>query len=66
MVRSMGGMVFPRRGTSGPDTVWQIKGINVFSEIQTPCGETKYMLFTDVSKYIPWIKEVTANDGSNS
>lgn len=62
----MGGMVFPREGTSGVNTAWQIRGINVFSEIQMPCQDTKYILFTDVSKYTAWIKGVTTIDGNNS
>lgn len=59
-------MVIPKEGTNGENTMWQIRGINIYSEIQVPCDETKYKLFTDVAKYSPWIQEIINNDKKNS
>ncbi|XP_076254544.1 limulus clotting factor C-like isoform X1 [Rhynchophorus ferrugineus] len=56
---SGGGMVFPKEGTSGADTVWQIRGIvSVSIPLQGhgTCDPSNYMIFTDVAKHLAWIK----------
>ncbi|XP_060532655.1 CLIP domain-containing serine protease B15-like isoform X2 [Cylas formicarius] len=58
---SGGGMVFPRTGTSGADTVWQLRGIvsvGVALQSQGVCDTSHYIIFTDVAKYLPWIREL--------
>ncbi|KAL3270852.1 hypothetical protein HHI36_021370 [Cryptolaemus montrouzieri] len=58
---SGGGMVFPRRGTSDSNTVWQIRGlvsVGVALQGQGLCDPTQYIVFTDVAKYIDWIEEI--------
>ncbi|CAG9831457.1 unnamed protein product [Diabrotica balteata] len=58
---SGGSMVFPKRSSSGQNPVWQIRGIvSVGVALQTEgiCDTSQYVIFTDVAKYLPWIKEV--------
>lgn len=58
-------MVLPKEGTNGQDTVWQLRGLKLFYEIQAPCDESKHILFTDIAKYTAWIQEVIGNNGKN-
>lgn len=54
-------MVFPRRGTSGRTTVWQIRGIvsvGVALQGKGLCDTSQYIVFTDVAKYTHWIRQV--------
>jgi hypothetical protein len=58
---SGGGMVFPKSGTSGHNTVWQIRGIvsvGVALQGQGVCDPRHYIVFTDVAKHSDWIKQV--------
>ncbi|XP_063924172.1 serine proteinase stubble-like isoform X3 [Zophobas morio] len=58
---SGGGMVFPRSGTNGQNTVWQIRGIvsvGVALQGQGVCDPKHYIVFTDVAKHVDWIKQV--------
>lgn len=58
---SGGGMVFPKSGTSGENTVWQIRGIvsvGVALQGQGVCDPSHYIVFTDVAKHLDWIKQV--------
>ncbi|CAH0549014.1 unnamed protein product, partial [Brassicogethes aeneus] len=58
---SGGGMVFPKQGTSGADTIWHIRGlvsIGVALQGQYICDNKQYIVFTDVAKYLKWIKDV--------
>ncbi|XP_072382323.1 uncharacterized protein [Diabrotica undecimpunctata] len=58
---SGGSMVFPKKSLSGQNPVWQIRGIvSVGVALQTEgiCDTSQYVIFTDVAKYLPWIKEV--------
>ena len=54
-------MVFPRSGTNGQNTVWQIRGIvsvGVALQGQGVCDPKHYIVFTDVAKHVDWIKQV--------
>ncbi|XP_050501125.1 serine protease Hayan-like isoform X2 [Diabrotica virgifera virgifera] len=58
---SGGSMVFPKKSTSGQNPVWQIRGIvSVGVALQTEgiCDTSQYVIFTDVAKFLPWIKGV--------
>ncbi|KAJ8963548.1 hypothetical protein NQ314_005553, partial [Rhamnusium bicolor] len=60
---SGGGMVFPKKGTSGQNTVWQIRGlVSVAVALQERgiCDTSEYIVFTDVAKHIHWIRQVLA------
>ncbi|CAH1132378.1 unnamed protein product [Ceutorhynchus assimilis] len=57
---SGGGMVFKRPGTSGENTIWQLRGLvslGVVKQTQTICDPKQYSIFTDVAKYLSWIKD---------
>lgn len=57
---SGGGMVFPKAGTSGADTVWQLRGIvsvSVALQGEGTCDPSHFMVFTDASKHLSWIKQ---------
>nr|XP_023012927.1 uncharacterized protein LOC111502961 [Leptinotarsa decemlineata] len=58
---SGGGLVFRKRSTSGGSTVWQIRGIvsNTIAKEGRVCDPNYYVIFTDVAKYVEWIKSVT-------
>ncbi|XP_044763414.1 serine proteinase stubble-like [Coccinella septempunctata] len=61
---SGGGMVFPRRGTSGSNTVWQIRGlvsVGVAFQGKIICDTSQYVVFTDVAKHLDWIQTVLNN-----
>ncbi|XP_018571207.1 chymotrypsin-C-like [Anoplophora glabripennis] len=66
ILRSVSGMVLSKDGTNYQNTVWQIRGINVFSEIQAPCDEIKHMIFTDVAKYTGWLQGIIKSDSENT
>lgn len=53
---SGGGLIFPKSGTTGANTVWQLRGIvsNSVSRGDS-CDPNKYVIFTDASKYLDWI-----------
>ncbi|RZC34688.1 serine proteinase stubble-like, partial [Asbolus verrucosus] len=58
---SGGGMVFPKSGTNGHNTVWQIRGIvsvGVALQGQGVCDPQHYIVFTDVAKHLNWIRQV--------
>lgn len=63
---SGGSMVFPKRGTSGQNTIWQIRGlVSVGVALQTEgvCDTSQYVIFTDVAKHLSWIRQiVNSND----
>lgn len=58
---SGGGLVFPKPGTSGPNTVWEIRGIvsNTVPKPDNTCDPAYYVIFTDVAKYLDWIQDKT-------
>ncbi|KAK4878792.1 hypothetical protein RN001_011298 [Aquatica leii] len=56
---SGGGMVFRTSEDSG--SVWHLKGlisVSVVLQKQLKCGPQQFVVFTDVSKYEEWIKEM--------
>lgn len=58
---SGGGMVFPRIGTSGSSTVWQIRGlvsVGVAFQGKDICDTSQYVVFTDVAKHLDWIQGI--------
>ncbi|XP_066153841.1 limulus clotting factor C-like isoform X2 [Euwallacea fornicatus] len=58
---SGGGMVVPVWGTRGENSVWQLRGvvsIGVAKQNQAICDTKQYSIFTDVAKYVPWIKQI--------
>ncbi|CAH1991235.1 unnamed protein product [Acanthoscelides obtectus] len=58
---SGGGMVFPKRGTSGQNTVWQLRGIvsvGVALQGSGTCDTSHYVVFTDAAKYTHWIRQL--------
>ncbi|KAK9875991.1 hypothetical protein WA026_011092 [Henosepilachna vigintioctopunctata] len=58
---SGGGMVFPKKDTSGSKTIWQIRGIvsvGVALQGQAVCDPSQYIVFTDVAKYLEWIQQI--------
>ncbi|XP_056640067.1 uncharacterized protein LOC130447327 isoform X2 [Diorhabda sublineata] len=58
---SGGSMVFPKRGTSGQNTIWQIRGlVSVGVALQTEgvCDTSQYIIFTDVAKHLSWIRQI--------
>ncbi|KAL3270853.1 hypothetical protein HHI36_021371, partial [Cryptolaemus montrouzieri] len=62
---SGGGLVFPRRGTHGPNTIWQIRGlVSIGVALKTGgfCDTTQYTLFTDVAKHVDWIEDIVLSD----
>ncbi|KAJ8971170.1 hypothetical protein NQ317_013365 [Molorchus minor] len=56
---SGGGLIFPKTGTSGVDTVWELRGIvsNTFGK-DGICDPDYYVIFTDAAKYLDWIKDI--------
>ncbi|KAH1011977.1 hypothetical protein HUJ04_001238 [Dendroctonus ponderosae] len=57
---SGGGMVFPRSDTTGPNTVWQLRGIvslGVAKQSESVCDPKHYTVLTDAGKYSQWIKD---------
>ncbi|XP_074041881.1 uncharacterized protein isoform X2 [Leptinotarsa decemlineata] len=57
---SGGGMVFPKTGTRGQNTVWQLRGVisvSVALQGHGVCDTSQYILFTDVAKHLSWIKQ---------
>lgn len=56
---SGGGLFFPKNDTNGTNTVWQLKGIvsNTVG-IQNICDPTRYVIFTDASKFLEWITKI--------
>ncbi|CAH1118359.1 unnamed protein product [Phaedon cochleariae] len=58
---SGGGLMFPMRGTSGPNTQWQIRGMvsSTVPKIDNTCDPNHYVIFTDVAKYLGWIHNIT-------
>lgn len=55
-----GGMVFPQSNSSDYNPRWQLRGIvsvSVPSENQNICDVLHYVVFTDVAKYLVWIRE---------
>uniref|UniRef100_A0A6P7G765 Limulus clotting factor C-like n=1 Tax=Diabrotica virgifera virgifera TaxID=50390 RepID=A0A6P7G765_DIAVI len=56
---SGGGMVFPRSGSSPNNPIWEIRGmvsISVALQNQFRCDSSHYVVFTDIAKYLDWIK----------
>ncbi|KAG5880881.1 Chymotrypsinogen B2 [Gonioctena quinquepunctata] len=58
---SGGGLVFRKDGTTGANTVWQLRGIvsNTVAKEGRVCDPNYYVIFTDVAKYLDWIKDIT-------
>lgn len=62
---SGGGMVLPRGGTSGSNTVWQIRGlvsVGVAIQGKIKCDTSQYVVFTDVAKHLDWIQEILSHN----
>ncbi|CAH1184636.1 unnamed protein product [Phyllotreta striolata] len=59
---SGGGLIFPRAGTRGLDTIWEIRGIvsNSVGTLDRSCDPKHYVIFTDVAQYLDWIKQKTS------
>lgn len=58
---SGGGMVFPRTGTRGVDTVWELRGIvsiGVAQQTEMICDPDHFIIFTDVAKHLRWVKNI--------
>jgi secreted trypsin-like serine protease len=56
---SGGGMVFPKTSSSSSNPVWQLRGlvsISVALQNQLKCDSSHYVVFTDVAKYLDWIR----------
>ncbi|CAH0549015.1 unnamed protein product [Brassicogethes aeneus] len=55
---SGGGMVFPKEQVFDSQPIWQIRGvvsIGVALQGHFVCNDMKYVVFTDVAKYLDWI-----------
>lgn len=55
-------MVFPKPGTESRSPIWQIRGlisigVALQNKAQVKCDPYQYVVFTDVAKYLRWIKE---------
>ncbi|RZC34687.1 limulus clotting factor C-like [Asbolus verrucosus] len=56
---SGGGMVFPKSNTNPNNPIWQLRGlvsISVALQNQLKCDSSHYVVFTDVAKYLDWIR----------
>ncbi|KAJ8963549.1 hypothetical protein NQ314_005554 [Rhamnusium bicolor] len=56
---SGGGMIFPKAGSDSNNPVWQIRGlvsISVALQDTFKCDSKHYVVFTDIAKYLDWIK----------
>ncbi|KAJ8910433.1 hypothetical protein NQ315_012575 [Exocentrus adspersus] len=56
---SGGGLVFPKAGGNKNNPVWQLRGmvsISVALQNQLKCDSMHYVVFTDVAKYLDWVK----------
>ncbi|KAJ3653082.1 hypothetical protein Zmor_018999 [Zophobas morio] len=56
---SGGGMVFPKSNSNSGNPVWQLRGlvsISVALQNQLKCDSSHYVVFTDVAKYLDWIR----------
>ncbi|KAJ8956093.1 hypothetical protein NQ318_016546 [Aromia moschata] len=57
---SGGGIVFPKTGSNPQNPIWQLRGlvsISVALQNQVRCDSKHYVVFTDVAKYLDWIKQ---------
>lgn len=57
-------MVFPKKGTSGRNTIWQIRGIisvGVAFQGKILCDTSQYVVFTDVAKHSDWIQTILSS-----
>lgn len=54
-------MVFQKAGTSWPDEIWEIRGIvsSTLAKEGQICDPYYYVIFTDVGKFVGWIKANT-------
>ncbi|XP_017770035.1 PREDICTED: coagulation factor X-like isoform X2 [Nicrophorus vespilloides] len=56
---SGGGMIFPKSTSTPSKKMWQLRGlvsISVALQNQFRCDSSHYVVFTDVAKYLDWIK----------
>lgn len=56
---SGGGIAFPRPNSPIENPVWQIRGmvsISVALQNQFKCDASHYVVFTDIAKYLDWVK----------
>lgn len=56
---SGGGLVFPKQGSNPQNPIWVLRGlvsISVALQNQFKCDAAHYVVFTDVAKYLDWIK----------
>lgn len=56
-------MVFPKTGTSGQNSVWQLRGVVSLSAAlqneKVVCDTSNYIVFTDVAKHLDWVRSIT-------
>lgn len=54
--------MFPKRRKRGQNTVWQLRGlVSIGVALQTGqgvCDASQFIVFTDVAKYLHWIRQV--------
>ncbi|XP_018328074.1 serine proteinase stubble isoform X6 [Agrilus planipennis] len=59
---SGGGMFFPKAESDSRNKVWQIRGVVSLSAAlqneKTICDTSNYIIFTDIAKYLSWIRDV--------
>lgn len=56
---SGGGLVFPKPGSNANNPIWLLRGmvsISVALQNQFKCDAMHYVVYTDVAKYLDWIK----------
>ncbi|XP_056640183.1 serine protease gd-like isoform X1 [Diorhabda sublineata] len=56
---SGGGMVFPKKNFDSANPIWQLRGmvsISVALQNQFRCDSSHYVVFTDIAKYLDWIR----------
>lgn len=58
---SGGGLIFPKSGSTSENVVWQLRGlvtISVALQNRFKCDASHYVVFTDIAKFLDWIKRV--------
>lgn len=61
---SGGALVFPKTNSNPNHPVWHIRGvvsISVALQSEFICDTSHYAIFTDVAKYLQWIRNVMAS-----